>query len=204
MTLNKKNVDELQGVVELAEKIGVNRFYLNRLIPAGRGKEVIDLDVTREQKIDALEYIHQKFCDSVEHGEGIQCYARGMTYYGRLGFERSEGKVFTVSEALSGYDRMWQEKFGDGIAEIVRKYASGFGGCSAGITYAGLTAAGDLLPCVPAPIKLGNLLKEDLEDIWVNNKLLNYMRCRGDLKGATVIGWQKTLAVPSDRLQENK
>jgi len=79
---------------------------------------------------------------------------------------------------------MWRESFGDGIAEVVRKYASGFGGCSAGVTYAGLTASGDLLPCVPAPIKLGNLLKEDLEDIWINNKLLNYMRCRGDLKGA--------------------
>ena len=184
MTLHTKNVDELQGIVELAEKLGVNRFYLNRLIPAGRGKEVINLDVTKKQKIDALEYIHQKFCNSVAHGEGIQCYARGMTYYGRLGFERSEGKVFTVSEALSGYSRMWREKFGDGVADIVRKYASGFGGCSAGITYAGLTAGGDLTPCVPAPIKLGNLLKEDLEGIWVNNKLLNYMRCRGDLKGA--------------------
>lgn len=184
MTLHSKNVEELRNTVELAEKLGVTRFYLNRLIPAGRGKEVINLDVTNDEKINALEYIYKKFCDSVLRGEGIQCYSRGMTYYGRLGFERSGGQVFTVSEALSGYSRMWQDKFGDDISEIVRRYASGFGGCSAGITYAGLTASGDLIPCVPAPIKLGNLLKEDLEDLWVNNELLNYIRRRDELKGA--------------------
>ncbi len=184
MTLHAYNVHELQGTVKLAEKLGVTRFYLNRLIPAGRGRGVIGLDVTREQKIDALEYLHATMYDSVARGEGIQCYARGMTYYGRLGFERSKGRVFTVSEALSGYSQMWRAKFGDGLSDIVRKYAAGFGGCSAGITYAGLTAGGDLLPCVPAPIKLGNLLKEDLEDLWVHHELLKYLRRRDELKGA--------------------
>jgi radical SAM protein with 4Fe4S-binding SPASM domain len=185
MTLHKKNIAELRGTIDLAEKLGVNRFYLNRLIPAGRGEDVIDLDVTKSQKIEALDCIYQKFYDSVVNGEGIQCYSRGMTYYGRLGFERSDGNVFTVSEALSGYSRMWQAKFGKGIAEIVRRYAPRFGGCSAGITYAGLTTSGDLIPCVPAShIRLGNLLKEDLEDLWVNNKLLNYIRQRDELKGS--------------------
>ena len=184
MTLHKKNSAELQGTVELAEKLGVGRFYLNRLIPAGRGKDVIDLDVTREEKIKALEYIYSKFYNSVKTGEGIQCYSRGMTYYGRLGYEKSNGTVFTVSEALSGYDKMWQEKFGNAVSKIVQEYSPGFGGCSAGVTYAGLTAGGDLLPCVPAPIKLGNLLTENLEDIWVNNGVLNYMRRRSELTGS--------------------
>jgi len=184
MTLHARNFSELRGTVELAEELGVNRFYLNRLIPAGRGKNVMSLDVTREQKTDALEYIYNKFYDSVINGRGIQCYSRGMTYYGRLGHERSNGTVFTVSEALSGYSRMWKEKFGVGISKIVRRYASGFGGCSAGITYAGLTVGGDLTPCVPAPMKVGNLLEEDLEDLWVKNELLNYIRSRDKLKGA--------------------
>jgi radical SAM protein with 4Fe4S-binding SPASM domain len=185
MTLHTKNVEELQGTIDFAEKLGVHRFYLNRLIPAGRGRDVIDLDVSRAQKLKALEYLYQKLYDSAVTGTGIQCYSRGMTYYGRLGFERSDGTVFTVSEALSGYSRMWRAKFGRGISELVRRYAPGFGGCSAGITYAGLTAGGDLIPCVPAShIKLGNLLKEDLEDLWVNNELLNHIRRRDELKGA--------------------
>ncbi|MGQ9722557.1 MAG: SPASM domain-containing protein [Candidatus Jordarchaeum sp.] len=39
-------------------------------------------------------------------------------------------------------------------------------------------------PCVPAPIKLGNLLEQSLEEIWVHNETLNYIRKRKELKGS--------------------
>jgi len=184
MTLHSKNINELERTMELAEKLGATRFYLNRLIPAGRGIEAYYLDVTALEKIRALETLYSKFYKSVTEGFGMQCYARGMTYYARLGYERSNGKVFTVSEALSGYEKMFQEKFGLEVSRIVRERATGFSGCSVGLTYAGLTASGDLLPCVPAPIKLGNLLEQSLEEIWINNELLNYIRNRKALKGS--------------------
>jgi len=187
MTLHSKNINELEETMDLAEKLGATRFYLNRLIPAGRGVEAYYLDVTPREKIKALEALYKKFYKSVKEGFGMQCYARGMTYYARLGYERSKGKVFTVSEALSGYEKMFQKKFGLEVSKIVRKLATGFGGCSAGLTYAGLTASGDLLPCVPAPIKLGNLLEQSLEEIWIHNKLLNYIRKRKALKGSCKI-----------------
>jgi radical SAM protein with 4Fe4S-binding SPASM domain len=82
---------------------------------------------------------------------------------------------------------MFQGKFGLEISKIVRKLATGFGGCSAGLTYAGLSASGDLLPCVPAPIKLGNLLEQSLEEIWIHNGLLNYIRNRKALRGSCKI-----------------
>lgn len=185
MTLHSRNVDELESTIELAEQLGATRFYLNRLIPAGRGIESSSyLDAQPHEIIEALKTLHSKFTQSVATGQGIQCYSRGMTYYARLGYERSNGQLFTVSEALSGYGRMFQEKFGTEISKIVRRLATGFGGCSAGLTYCGLTASADLIPCVPAPVKLGNLLEQDLEDIWVNNRLLNYIRNRQGLKGS--------------------
>jgi len=184
MTLHSKNVNELEETMALAEKLGATRFYLNRLIPAGRGIDVSYLDVTPDEKIKSLEALYCKFHKSITDGFGMQCYARGMTYYARVGYERSQGSLFTVSEALSGYEKMFQKKFGLDFSKIVKRLATGFGGCSAGLTYAGLTASGDLLPCVPAPIKLGNLLDQSLEDIWVNNRLLNYIRNRKALKGS--------------------
>jgi len=187
MTLHSKNISELEETMELAEKLGATRFYLNRLMPAGRGVEACYLDVTPREKIKALQTLYSKFYKSVTEGFGMQCYARGMTYYTRLGYERSKGKVFTVSEAFSGYEKMFQAKFGTEVSKIVRKLATGFGGCSVGLTYAGLTASGDLLPCVPAPIKLGNLLEQSLEEIWVHNELLNYIRNRKALKGSCKI-----------------
>ncbi len=187
MTLHSENVGELEETMDLAERLGATRFYLNRLIPAGRGVDAFYLDVTAAEKVDALETLYSKFYKSVTEGFGMQCYARGMTYYARLGYERSKGRVFTVSEALSGYEQMFQEKFGSDVSKIVRKLAAGFGGCSAGLTYAGLTASGDLLPCVPAPIKLGNLLEQPIEEIWTHNKLLNHIRTRQALKGSCKI-----------------
>ena len=184
MTLHSKNVDELKETMDLAETLGATRFYLNRLIPAGRGIEACYLDVTPQEKIVALEELYRRFYRSITEGFGMQCYARGMTYYSRLGYERSKGRIFTVSEALSGYEKMFQDKFELGVSKIVRNLATGFGGCSVGLTYAGLTASGDLLPCVPAPIKLGNLLEHDLEEIWTKNELLNYVRNRRALKGS--------------------
>ncbi len=184
MTLHSGNAGELTETMALAEGLGATRFYLNRLIPAGRGREVIRLDVGAEGKREALEALYRKFYASVAGGCGMQCYARGMTYYSRLGYERSGGRAFTVSESLSGYERMFQGKFGLKVADIVRALGTRFGGCSVGLTYAGLTASGDLTPCVPAPIRLGNLLSERLEDIWANIGLLNYVRRRGEVKGA--------------------
>ena len=183
MTLNKKNKDELKDTLELAEKLGATRFYLNRLIAVGRGTKTRFLDVTPRERVEALKILYDRFYESIVTGSGLQCYARGMPYYARLCYEFSKGQFFTVSEALSGHERMFQNKFGDEITNIVRKLAKGFGGCSAGLTYAGLTASGDLLPCVPADIKLGNLLEQDLEEIWVHNELLNYLRMRKQLDG---------------------
>jgi radical SAM protein with 4Fe4S-binding SPASM domain len=187
MTLHSKNVNELEATMKLAEKLGVTRFYLNRLIPAGRGKNACYLDVTPVEKIKSLEILYRKFHKSVSEGCGMQCYARGMTYYARIGYERSKGQLFTVSEALSGYEKMFQSKFELGVSKIVRTMAKGFSGCSVGLTYAGLTASGDLLPCVPAQIKLGNLVEQSLEEIWVSNELLNYIRNRKALKGSCKI-----------------
>ncbi|MDM7934505.1 MAG: radical SAM protein [Methanothrix sp.] len=184
MTLHSRNLPELSGTVELAERLGVDRFYLNRLIPAGRGRDVIGMDVSAAQRREALEYIYGKFHSSAISGRGVQCYCRGMTYYGRLGYERSDGQVFTVSEALSGYSKMWHDKFGTSMSGLIKEFAAGFGGCSAGLTYAGLSPGGDLLPCVPAEVNLGNILSMDIEEIWTKNKLLAHIRRRHELKGA--------------------
>ena len=182
-TLYKSNVSEIPQIVDLAESLGATRFYLNRLIPAGRGVNITHLDVSNKEKRKILLYLYKRFHDSIKNGNGIQCYTRGMTYLSRVGFQRSQGKVFHVSEAFSGYDIMFRSKFNGELSKFVRKFAKGFSGCSAGLTYCGLSAQGDILPCVPAHINLGNLLEENLEDIWANNETLKQMRDRKNLKG---------------------
>ena len=182
-TLYQSNASEIPQIVDLAESLGATRFYLNRLIPAGRGVNITHLDVPDTEKIQILHYLYTRFHESVITGHGIQCYTRGMTYLSRIGYQQSEGQIFHVSEAFSGYDIMFKNKFNDELSKFVRKFAKGFSGCSAGLTYCGLSAQGNILPCVPAHINLGNILEEKLEDIWANDKTLQQMRDRKNLKG---------------------
>ena len=183
-TLYQSNASEIPQIVDLAESLGATRFYLNRLIPAGRGINITHLDVSDKEKRKILHYLYNRFYKSVKNGNGIQCYTRGMTYLSRVGYQQSHGQIFHVSEAFSGYDVMFKKQFNGELSKFVRKFAKGFSGCSAGLTYCGLSAQGDIIPCVPAHINLGNLLKENLEDIWANNETLKQMRDRKNLKGS--------------------
>ena len=117
------------------------------------------MDVSLEEKKNILQHLHQRFNASVKNGRGIQCYARGMTYLSRVGYEEPQGRLFTVSESFSGYENMFQKKFGVELPKIVRHFVKSFSGCSAGLTYCGLSEKGDILHCVPAPLKIGNLLE---------------------------------------------
>jgi len=57
------------------------------------------------------------------------------------------------------------------------------GGCVAGILTALVSATGDVYPCPHLRLSLGNVYNESFIDIWDNNKLLNLMRDRDNLKG---------------------
>jgi MoaA/NifB/PqqE/SkfB family radical SAM enzyme len=76
MTLHSRNAKELEATMALAEGLGATRFYLNRLIPAGRGKDAIYLDVHPDEKKETLAALYRKFYGSVKNGAGMQCYAR--------------------------------------------------------------------------------------------------------------------------------
>lgn len=183
-TLYRSNASEIPQIVDFAKNLGATRFYLNRLIPAGRGINITHLDVSDKEKRRILDYLYDRFHNSVINGNGIQCYTRGMTYLSRVGYQKSDGQIFHVSEAFSGYDVMLKTKYDGELSKFVRRFAKGFSGCSAGLTYCGLSAQGDILPCVPAHINLGNLLEENLEDIWAHNDTLKQMRDRENLKGS--------------------
>lgn len=66
-TLYQSNVHEIPQIINFAESLGGTRFYLNRLIPAGRGKEIIHLDVSHEEKRNILQHLHQRFNESVNN-----------------------------------------------------------------------------------------------------------------------------------------
>ena len=49
-------------------------------------------------------------------------------------------------------------------------------GCAAGIKSVGISSNGDIYPCIFLREKLGNITKDDLEELWQNNEILNKLR----------------------------
>ena len=49
-------------------------------------------------------------------------------------------------------------------------------GCAAGIKIVGISSNGDIYPCIFLREKLGNITKDNLEELWQNNEILNKLR----------------------------
>ncbi|NIM44245.1 MAG: SPASM domain-containing protein, partial [Nitrososphaeria archaeon] len=69
--------------------------------------------------------------------------------------------------------------------EYLRRLADFIGGCGAGRFYISLEPNGDMYPCVFFPhekaVRVGNVLRDDFEDIWRNSELLWNLRVKDNL-----------------------
>ncbi len=172
-TATKKNLDEMPAIIDLAEKIGAERFTNFNFIPTGRGKEHFDQDLSAEERERLLHYLLARMSKGCKTTiltttpqlarVGIQCQAAGGT-----------GEV-TMSMA-----HMQTVK----VTKKAVPLADFIGGCGAGRLYCSLSPQGDVHPCVFFPVTVGNLKTEKFQDIWLNNPLFKSLRNRGNLKGA--------------------
>jgi radical SAM protein with 4Fe4S-binding SPASM domain len=76
--------------------------------------------------------------------------------------------------------------FNPQLSGELRRLADFIGGCGCGRFYVSLEPNGDIYPCVFFPhvseVKVGNLIKDDFEKIWVRSELLEKTRNK-DLVG---------------------
>ncbi len=183
-TLTKFTLDEIPKIYELVKGLGIDKYYVSRILPAGRGKDFSRFDVSPEEKIRILTFMYEKFRDSINGDGEILTLARGMTYFARICHERSQGSFFPVCEILTGFEKFHQETLGSNLPYAIMRLSEFFSGCATGLYYCGLSPEGDVLPCAPATnIKMGNLLKNGLEDIWLNHSIFKGLRKRNKIKG---------------------
>lgn len=176
LTATRYNFHEIPNLVDFAEKeLGVKRVIIFNYVPTGRGKEIIDQDLSPEERQDLLEYLYKRMMDT---NCRLICYSTAPQYS-------------TVS---------WRYAFGEESAPLVathftnrgaiealqgrtKSLADFLGGCGAGRLYCGLEPNGDITPCVFMPIKLGNIRKDRLREIWHSAEILWKLRDRDALEG---------------------
>ncbi len=163
-TINKYNQDDLPEILDIVEKEGIPRFCMYHLVYAGRGREMADMDQTKEEKRRTMEYLVEKTLEL--HHKGV------------------EVEILTTDNHADGiyllnYIKETQPERAGEVMELLRMH----GGCSAGVKAANVDPQGNVHPCqFWSHVTLGNVRERKFSEIWTSNQheLLAKLRAKGD------------------------
>lgn len=189
--LHKDNLTELDRLVGLTKQLGTRFMHFN-YIPTGRAKEHVQLDLTPDERLEILEtlgneivalYLQRKE-EELKKGRST---LRVDRYFSTC------PQYASVTKDLSGrHGEKFMVEAHYAAKKGVENVASFLGGCGAGRLYCCLEPNGDLKPCVFFPTNrdtvLGNILRDDFEEIWDHNSLLWQLRTREELENCVVNG----------------
>ncbi len=170
VTATKNNVKEIPSVFTMAEDMGIDRFTLFNFVPTGRGKEIIDLDLSPEEREETLKFLNQK-----------------LSEHPRIAVLTTAPQLARVALQYSAPDEdvlmpMAHMEAGS-ISKKTKALADFIGGCGAGRFYCAISPEGNVQPCVFLPISVGNLKSDKFENIWFGSSVFKALRNRGNVKG---------------------
>jgi radical SAM protein with 4Fe4S-binding SPASM domain len=165
-TVTKMNLREIPRLIDLSKRLGAKRFMAFNFIPTGRGKEMVGMDLSPEEREGLLKVLYEK------SKEGIQVLSTAPQY-ARVCLEASHGLMVSPTHFYVG-----EAKWGlEVLAEFI-------GGCGAGRLYCAIQPNGDVTPCVFMPsLVVGNVREQGFLEIWHGSDAMNRMRRRELLSG---------------------
>ncbi|RDD53895.1 MAG: radical SAM protein [Candidatus Korarchaeota archaeon NZ13-K] len=165
MTVTKKNYKEVADMLKLAKELNADRFIAFNFIPTGRGREILEYDLSPRERMEVLELLYS------ELSNGFQAFSTSPVYaVVSLKHADKGGKLTPTHFAELAIPEEYMSA-GFALAEFL-------GGCGAGRIYCSVEHNGDMQPCVFMPVVLGNVLRDGFLNIWQNNELLNKLRDR--------------------------
>jgi len=158
-TITKDTYDDLAFMFELAQKHKIPKIYISHLVYSGRGLDNLEMDLTKEQRVTAVNYIVDKAFEYHDNGTDIEIVTGNMEM-----------------DAILFYDRFVQ-RYPEHAEEMHRRLVA-WGGNSAGRKLLNIDAEGNVKPDPFFPSKIGNILNQDFTDIWTNepSELLQKLR----------------------------
>ncbi len=170
-TVTEHNIDEIPEMIDFVRDLDVNWFMLYNFIPTGKGTEIADMDLSPKDRSELLETAYAK------NNGNMQILSTAPQYAAVAESMISEDSAMIPTHF---YNPEYTNPALMQLAEFI-------GGCGAGRFYMSIEPNGDMYPCVFFPhdeeVKLGNLLENDFEEVWMNNNILHMLRDKEILGG---------------------
>jgi radical SAM protein with 4Fe4S-binding SPASM domain len=156
-TMTKDTINSLEYIFDLAERENIPKIYVSHLVYSGRGLDNLKMDLDKNQRRKAVEFILKKAFQYYQTGRDIEIVTGNMEM----------DAVLFLDEFAKHYPE---------LKEKMRQRLVTWGGNSAGRKLLNINSEGDVRPDPFFPMTVGNIIKENFGKIWQNNELLDKLR----------------------------
>ncbi len=160
-SFTKRNQEEIPKVYKLARELGATAWYMFMIVPTGRGEEIMNELISREDYEEILNWHYQ--------------------------MEKNEKDLLVRPTCAPHYYRIVlqkQKEEGEKFERRSLKFSTGGSkGCIAGQVIALIDVDGNVLPCSYFPKHAGNIKEQSFKDIWENSELFKELRDFKKYKG---------------------
>jgi radical SAM protein with 4Fe4S-binding SPASM domain len=156
--LTRRNLSDVDGLLELAAELGASRVTVSRLVPQGRAQasDMVTTDELRQcwTRLAAMAYVYRR------RGVFLATGRCDLWHLADL-----EGALITL--------RLRKKGFLSPLLAVGQR-------CPAGVNGLTVDVDGTVYPCRRLPIPVGNLLRDEFFTVWLD-PLLNDLRRRAEL-----------------------
>ncbi len=159
-TVSRRNADDIEKILALAEDLGARALHIFMLVPVGCGVEIAESEMISKEKYESLlNWFYDRSRETA-----LELKATCAPHYYRIMRQRAHAEGRTIS-----YEQ-------DGMSAMTR-------GCLAGTGVCFISHRGDVQPCGYLPLVAGNVLKRPFAEIWESSELFVSLRDLGNLTG---------------------
>ena len=158
-TITKDTLKDLEFIFNLAEQEEIPKIYISHLVYSGRGLDNLKMDITKNQRVKAVEFIINKAFEYYETNKDIEIVTGNMEVDAILFLQK------------------FGQKYPQFKDEMIKRLIK-WGGNSAGRKLLNIDSKGNVKPDPFFPVTIGNILEQDFLDIWQNNPSKILMKLR--------------------------
>ncbi len=158
-TVTQANLAQIEAIHRLAESLGAVAHHIFLLVPTGRGKYILDQEISAAQYEETLNWFYDR-----RGGTCMQLKATCAPHYYRILRQRAKAQGQSVTFQSHGLDAVTR-------------------GCLGGTGFCFISHRGIVQPCGFLDLPCGDVTRTPFDEIWAHAEIFRNLRDFSLLKG---------------------